>query len=229
VDWIHHSVLSGRPSRILDLGCGPGLYTSQLARLGHECVGIDFSPSSISYAMECAHRDNLRCSYVQHDLRVADYGQGYGLVMFIFGEFNVFRPADARTILAKAHQALAENGQLLLEVHTFTAVRALGERPASWYSTESGLFLDRPHICLAESFWDAGLNAATERYLVLDGLAGILTRYAASTQAYTDRDYQSLLAEHDFEEVVFHPSLGGESERSQRDFRVVVSQKRAAD
>lgn len=33
----------GNPTRILDLGCGPGLYTSRLARLGHCCVGIDFS------------------------------------------------------------------------------------------------------------------------------------------------------------------------------------------
>src|SRR3712207_6228310 len=40
VDWIHRIVLLGRPARILDLGCGPGLYTSRLAALGHECAGI---------------------------------------------------------------------------------------------------------------------------------------------------------------------------------------------
>ena len=33
VAWIHHQVLSDRTSRILDLGCGPGLYTSRLSRL----------------------------------------------------------------------------------------------------------------------------------------------------------------------------------------------------
>ena len=33
VDWIHRSVLTGSPSRLLDLGCGPGLYSSRLARL----------------------------------------------------------------------------------------------------------------------------------------------------------------------------------------------------
>ena len=32
VDWIHHELLSGRATRILDLGCGPGLYASRLAR-----------------------------------------------------------------------------------------------------------------------------------------------------------------------------------------------------
>ena len=48
VDWIHTHVLKGNPTRILDLGCGPGLYTNRLARLGHHCVGIDFSPASIA-------------------------------------------------------------------------------------------------------------------------------------------------------------------------------------
>ena len=42
VAWIHRELLEGVPTRVLDLGCGPGLYTSRLARLEHECVGIDF-------------------------------------------------------------------------------------------------------------------------------------------------------------------------------------------
>ncbi len=50
VNWIHKFVLRERPSRILDLGCGPGLYSSRLAALGHTCHGIDFSPASIAYA-----------------------------------------------------------------------------------------------------------------------------------------------------------------------------------
>jgi 2-polyprenyl-3-methyl-5-hydroxy-6-metoxy-1,4-benzoquinol methylase len=62
VDWIHREVLSGRSSRILDLGCGPGFYTSRLAELGHECTGVDFSPASIAYATDFARLKHLRCS-----------------------------------------------------------------------------------------------------------------------------------------------------------------------
>jgi SAM-dependent methyltransferase len=227
-EWIHHSVLSGQLTKILDLGCGPGLYTSRLAKLGHDCAGIDFSPASIAHANEGAQADKLNCSYIQQDIRVVDFGRGYGLVMLIFGEFNVFRPTDAKSILYKAHRALAENGRLLLEIHTFDAVHAMGEQPSSWYSTDRGLFSDRPHICLAENFWDTQQNVATTRYFILDGLTGGVTRYAASTQAYTDEQYRSLLEECGFEKVVFHPSLSGDTDESQSDYVVIVCLKRRA-
>src|SRR5512136_2789997 len=102
VAWIHGELLCEHQAKILDLGCGPGLYASRLARLGHQCVGIDYSSASIGYATECAQREKLPCTYVRQDLRLAEYGEGFGLVMLIFGEFNVFRPSDARSILLKA-------------------------------------------------------------------------------------------------------------------------------
>jgi len=110
VGWIHNHVLKGEPTRVLDIGCGPGLYTQRLARLGHQCTGIDFSPASIAYAREQAERAGLDCEYVQADIRTSDFGEGYDLMMFIFGEFNVFRPAEAKDLLTKAHRALVPNG-----------------------------------------------------------------------------------------------------------------------
>ena len=103
VNWIHHSVLGDRPSHILDLGCGPGLYSSRLAALGHTCHGIDFSPASISYAKKHAGK---KCRFTQADVRTAEFGRGYDLAMFIYGEFNVFTKPDARGILKKAYEAL---------------------------------------------------------------------------------------------------------------------------
>ena len=229
VEWIHDSVLADQRTRILDLGCGPGLYTSRLAKLGHECVGIDFSPASITHANECAQVYKLRCSYLQQDIRVADYGHGYGLVMFIFGELNVFRPTEARSILEKAHHALKEGGRLLLEVHTFAAVRAIGEQPRSWYSTDSGLFSDRPHICLTEGFWNIEQNVAIQRYFILDGLTGQVTRHAANTQAYTGEQYQSLLEECGFGQVVLYPSLGGGPGQPESGLIAIVAQQRPPD
>ncbi len=227
--WIHHTVLGGVPTRILDLGCGPGLYSNRLAKLGHECVGIDFSPSSIAYARSRAQDGQLHCAYIHQDLRTADYGAGYGLAMSIYGELNVFRPAEAETILRRAYQSLTADGKLLLEVHTFEVVRRIGMQSPSWYSADSGLFSDRPHIYLKENFWDAQQAVATERYLVIDGATGNVTRHAASTQAYTDEQYRLLLEKCGFSELIFYPSLGGGANNAQTDFFAIVSRKKPAD
>ena len=222
VEWIHRELLSGRPARILDLCCGPGLYTNRLARLGHECVGIDFSPASIEYAVSTAKREGLRCTYQHHDVRTAAYGAGFSLVMLIYGEFNVFRPADAQAILRKARDALSTEGTLLLEPHTIECLKRIGEQGTSWYSTPSGLFSDRPHLCLTESFWDASLSVTTNRYFTI-GTDGDVIRSADSMQAYTDEQYHSLLTKCGFAEVGFYPSLTGEAEGSQQDLFALVA------
>ena len=225
VAWIHGALLQARPARILDLGCGPGLYAGRLARLGHECAGIDFSPASIAYAREQARAEGLHCTYLQHDIRTAEYGTGYGLVMLLFGEFNVFRPAEAQAIVRQAHQALDEGGLLLLEAHTFAAVRDIGQQPRSWYSAPSGLFSERPHLVLTESFWDAQRAVATERYFVVDAATDNVARHAASMQAYTDEQYRSLLADSSFAAATFYPSLTGSPDEAQAQLVVVVGSR----
>ena len=209
VDWIHQVVLKGRPSRILDLGCGPGLYTARLAGLGHSCTGIDFSPASIAYAKEQATARNLHCLYCEADIRSAEYGSGYDLAMSIFGEFNVFRPEEARIILEKSFAALKPGGYLLLEPHTFEIVRELGKQPRSWHTAESGLFGDEPYLYLQENIWAEEAKVAIQRYYIIDAASGDVTCHSSSMQAYTNEEYRTLLTECGFVAVTFFDSIGG--------------------
>ncbi len=225
VDWIHHGLLSGRPTRILDLGCGPGLYSNRLAALGHECVGIDFSPASIAYAVESAKEEHLHCTYRHEDLRTAEYGTDFGLAMFIFGELNAFRPSDAAKVLRKAFDALADGGLLLIEVSTFESLEQAGQRGTTWYSDPSGLFSDRPHLCLMENFWDADENVSTTRFFVVDAASGDVTQHGISTQAYTGEEYRDLLSECGFTDFNFWPSLTGTIDKTQEDFFAIVAYK----
>ncbi|MGC1375903.1 MAG: class I SAM-dependent methyltransferase [Anaerolineales bacterium] len=222
VQWIHNHLLGGQPSRILDLGCGPGLYASRLAKLGHTCTGIDFSPASIEYATAHAPEG---CAYHLHDIRTADYGEGYDLVMLIFGEFDVFRAPDAESILKKSYNALKPGGQLLLEVSTVESVDQRGNQPSVWYSAKSGLFHPTPHLCLMESFWDEDSATATERFLIVDAATARVTRYAYSTRAYTDEQYQTMLTQIGFQHVSFYPSLTGEATTRPDEMYVVLAQK----
>ena len=208
VEWIHRELLQEQPARILDLGCGPGFYTSRLAERGHTCVGIDYSPASIEYATAQAAERQLDCRYVHEDLRRADYGTGFDLVMMVFGEINVFPADDARTILGKARQALVEGGTLLLEPHRFGAVEQIGEQAPSWHVAETGFFSDSPHLWLEESTWNAEKTAAVQRFFVIDPATGEVTQYGQTVQAYTNEQYRSLLSSCGFPSVDLHPTLG---------------------
>jgi SAM-dependent methyltransferase len=223
VAWIHNTLFNCQPTTILDLGCGPGLYSERLARLGHTCHGIDYSPASIEYANATARHERLSCTYVCQDIRQAGFPQDVGLVMLIYGEFNVFRPTDAKIILDKAWQALHPGGLLLLEPHPFELIQQLGEKPASWYSSPGGLFSERAHVVLQENFWDAGLKAMTIRYFVIDAQSGQVTQYAQGMQAYQDEEYRSLLSACGFGEIKFYPGLSGDA--SQSDLIAITARK----
>jgi SAM-dependent methyltransferase len=200
VTWIHEQALGRKPSAILDLGCGPGLYSARLAALGHRCTGIDFSPASIAYARQ--HSD---ATFLQADMVTADYGSGYDLVMLLYGELNAFAPEDAARILDKAYVALKPGGLLLLEPHTYDTVVALGNAPRTWYSATSGLFADAPYLCLEESYFEAGRSVTV--YYVIDAETGKTTTYVSMHHAYSDDAYRVLLSR--FSDITFYSSLAG--------------------
>lgn len=229
VSWIHEEVFGSVPTRILDLACGPGFYANRLAGLGHECVGIDYAPAAIHYARKQAGQEKLACTYHLGDVRNTAYGKGYGLAMMLFGQLNVFRRHEARSILGKAFSALDAGGLLLLEPQRFTTVEKSGQAGSSWYSCGAGggLFSGRPHLCLSESFWDARNRSATQRFFIVDAENGEVSRHALTSEAYTDDQFRELLKHAGFEDIRFFPSLVGTEveEESQAANLVVLGRK----
>ncbi len=63
----------------------PRLYLHRLARHGHRCHGIDFSPAAIRHAHSVADTERLDCRFDQVDLRTVDFGTGFDVVMLLFG------------------------------------------------------------------------------------------------------------------------------------------------
>ena len=158
-------------------------------------------------------------------------GGEFDLVMMVWGRLNVFRRAAAAGILANAADALAPGGALLLETQPHDCVKATGARPPAWRTCEAGLFSDRPHVVLEEHFWDEAAPAATSRFYVIDVADvadGAVSRYALSNAAYTDLQYQALLAEAGFTDVRLDPSSMGvyaEDDEQQLLLTVVAGKK----
>ena len=193
VAWIHETVLVGRPSRILDLGCGPGLYSHRLAALGHDCHGIDFSPASIEYALEHTP-DAKRCSFALGDICQADFAGPYELAMFLFGELNVFPPEQAKTILRKAHASLVAGGRLLVELQSEEAVRQTGMAEDNTAECESGLFCERPHTCRIENRWLDDQQVAVQLFHITETASADTQIYRSTTKAWAENDFRALLA-----------------------------------
>ena len=207
VAWIDGQLLEG-PTSILDLGCGPGLYTQRLAARGHSCVGIDYSPASIEHARQAASAAEAACTYLCEDIRAAEFGTGYGLVTILYGEINVFRPEDVDALLSKAAEALAPGGWLLLEPSTAAAVESFGRAPRHWSTKREGLFSASPHLYMTESHWDPGHGAATRRYFVVDAQSGSVSRYAQTLKAWAEGELVERLQRQGFEDVQVLPRLG---------------------
>jgi len=204
VQWIHKHICNNTPAKLLDIGCGPGLYIEQFAALDYDCCGIDFSPASIEYA-KINLGDNARL--VNGDIRSVNFGSGYDLAMMVFGEFNVFSPDECRKILKKTCEALAPGGKLLLEAHAFEAVERMGRTPNSWYKSGPGLlglFSDDPHICLTENQWLDKQQTALQQFHILDAADGTVTSYRSTTKAWTIDQYRNLLKEAGFANVTIH-------------------------
>lgn len=200
VEWLDRELLPPHSS-VLDLGCGPGFYSLRLAALGHRCVGIDFSPSSIEYARSEATAASLDCTYRLEDLKEADFGSGFDAALLLYGEFNTFPRHEAERLLAKAREALEPGGCLVLEVQTEEQVRLLGSATPSWYASERGLFADEPHLCLIDRAWDDTSRVSAERFTVFRSGSDGPDTYVCSTQAYADSEYDKLLESAGFASV----------------------------
>lgn len=194
-DWIHREICDSNPGRLLDIGCGPGFYIMEFLSLGYECTGIDFSPASIEYAQE---KIGGGANLILGDIRETGFGTGFDIATMIYGEFNVFSPAECREILLKANSALVAGGKLLLEVHTFNAVKRIGEAPDGWYKEKTGLFSPNPHVCLIENFWFDDLYTSLQKFIVIDVLNGDVKSYRSTTKAWTEAEYKELLSDAGF-------------------------------
>jgi SAM-dependent methyltransferase len=215
IQWIQRKILGDQPARILDLGCGPGFYTSRLAALGHACTGMDISPASIEYAR--AH--DSASSYILGDVLTLDFGADYDLIMMLYGELNAFAPEAATGIIIRAHAALKPGGSLLLEASTYESIYRNCQGAASWYMTERGLFADEPYLCLNEARWDVD-RAIDDMYVVLVE-SGEMQHYTTMHQAYTEDEYHALLTA--FARVRIFPSLTGDVDNG--NFWAIIADK----
>lgn len=103
--------------RVLDLCCGPGVFTVPLARRAFDVTGVDRSPAMLDRARKRSADAGVTVRYVQADMReYADPG-AFDVVLNMFTSFGYFEdPADNARVLRTLHTCLAPGGTLVLDV-----------------------------------------------------------------------------------------------------------------
>lgn len=121
VEWIASIFNIGKDTKIADFGCGPGLYTKNLAKHDADVTGIDFSRRSIEFAKETAASEQLNIEYVKQNYLAFETEDRFDLVLMIMCDFCALSPTQRSEILSKFHKILKPGGSVLLDVYSLAA------------------------------------------------------------------------------------------------------------
>ncbi len=203
VEWILEKV-QGEKMNILDLGCGPGLYTEKLARKGHTVTGVDFSKSSISHARKSAKEHGLNISYRCEDYLTIDDENCYDLVMMIFTDFGVLCPDQRNALLQNIYRALKPGGIFLFDVLNDNYAGAADSR--NWEAVEKGFWRPGPYLALSENIYYRAQKVILSQHVIIDE-AGKTEIYRFWTHLFSDNDLAGILKVHNFTEPVFYKNV----------------------
>lgn len=115
VDFFEKELNSDRSARILDIGCGTGRHSLELARRGYNITGIDLSESMISKAKEYAEKENLNVEYFVMDARDFNFNREFDLtIMICEGAFPLMETDEMNySILKNAYLSLKPGGKFI--------------------------------------------------------------------------------------------------------------------
>lgn len=121
-DFFEKEIENNKAARILDIGCGTGRHSIELAKRGYKVLGVDLSESLIKRAKEKAIENKVKVDFQRHDARKLPFSHEFDLVIMICeGGFSLMETDEMNfQILKSAANALRPKGKFI-----FTALNAL--------------------------------------------------------------------------------------------------------
>ena len=210
-EWILESHHSGEELNILDLGCGPGLYTEIFAKSGHKVTGIDISKNSIDYAIKSAKEKGLKIKYKNGSYLDIDLGkEQYDLIVLIYADLGVLIPTEREQLLANIFFALKKEGIFIFDV---LKDKDLNKKlsPKTWEANEKGFWKGTPYLALSESFLYEKEKVIMFQHTIIEN-NGNIDNYRFWTHFFSQNEISLMLKQQNFRNIEFQLDILPESD-----------------
>ena len=211
VDLLVRSAGLQRNDRLLDLCCGQGRHSLELARRGFQCVtGLDRSRYLIRLARKRARQRNLQVSFHEGDARRFRLGDGeFHCVCILGNSFGYFdRPEDDLAVLEAVKRALASGGVLVMDLMD-------GEWMRSHFEPRSWEWVDQNHfVCRERGLAEDG-DRLISREVVVHAERGVIADQFYAERLYSKERMEALMQRAGFGNLRFHSVATPDSPRNQ--------------
>lgn len=118
VDFLIDQLQLHGTEKILDLACGFGRHSLELARRGYNVTGIDITPAYIAYANEQAEKEHLKARFICEDIRSITYDREYDVVLNMADGAIGYLENDEenRKIFSVIAKALKKGGKHFMDI-----------------------------------------------------------------------------------------------------------------
>lgn len=139
---------------VLDLACGHGRHSVELARLGYKVTGLDLSTHLLSKGVELAREAGVKVEFVEEDMRSIPetWAARFDGIVNVFTAWGYFeKDADSERVIEGVSRSLKLDGRFLLDViNREWLVRNFTGR--SWFEGQEGtVTVEDSRLDLAES------------------------------------------------------------------------------
>src|SRR5947207_1189427 len=211
VDLLIRSTGIERDGRILDLCCGQGRHSLELARRGFQHVtGLDRSRYLIRLARKRARQQNLQVSFHEGDARRFRLGDGeFRMVCILGNSFGYFdRPEDDLAVLEAVKRALASGGTVVMDLMDGEWMRRHFE-PRSWEWVDQNHF-----VCRERGLAEDG-DRLISREVVVHAERGVIADQFYAERLYSKQRMEALMQRAGFGNLRFHSVAAPDSARNQ--------------
>lgn len=165
-EWIGQLADPKKRPRLLDLGCGPGVYAELFHRNGFDVTGIDLSPRSLVYAREHAAQERLDICYRCQNYLNLDEDAAFDVVTLIYCDFGVLSGENRKRLLGKIHRALKPGGLFIVDGCTLKQYEGWEEK-RTWSCCDGGFWSEQPYACLYSFSRYDECSVFLEQYVII--------------------------------------------------------------